>query len=423
MEGYGQPSHGYGGDPYAAQAYGGGVGAYGAVDPNAAAAPWDPSGGAHHHGGQHHHLTNQMAPPMQQPTGDCFPYVANHTLSDAAERAGRYPDPITALAFDPAQELLYAGTSDGRLTVFHSPSLQRHAACGAHPTATMGNDASTHMRDPSVLDIAPFGSPGGGGGGVVSVSSTRVACHSTGAVKRWSHDLGLKDPLNDPLTCCAVYDSSGGAPSSYAHQRGTTAFVGRVATQITAIDVRTGVITAVADVEGPSCRAGTAVMKGHAPRGTIVCGGFKGELCLRDPRVKNLRAVVNLSSPAHVAGVSDVAVSADNNLIVTCGLTKDRAGNEVPDSFLKIVDVRAGMRPLGVSQFPPGASFVAFDPKWSCAVQVCGSNGSVQRVDVGAYILIFVFFTRKRTDDGGFCLPNNSQVRRSPTRFRRFTCR
>ena len=30
--------------------------------------------------------------------------AANHTLSDAAERAGRYPDPITALAFDPAQE-------------------------------------------------------------------------------------------------------------------------------------------------------------------------------------------------------------------------------------------------------------------------------------------------------------------------------
>ena len=110
--------------------------------------------------------------------------------------------------------------------------------------------------------------------------------------------------------------------------------------------------------------------------------------------MKNLRAVVNLSSPAHVAGVSDVAVSADNNLIVTCGLTKDRMGNEVPDSFLKIVDVRAGMRPLGVSQFPPGASFVAFDPKWSCAVQVCGSNGSVQRVDVGAYVLIFVFFTQ-----------------------------
>ena len=39
MEGYGQPAHGYGADPYAAQAYGGGVGAYGAVDPNAAAAP------------------------------------------------------------------------------------------------------------------------------------------------------------------------------------------------------------------------------------------------------------------------------------------------------------------------------------------------------------------------------------------------
>ena len=33
MEGYGQPAHGYGGDPYAAQAYGDGVGAYGAARP------------------------------------------------------------------------------------------------------------------------------------------------------------------------------------------------------------------------------------------------------------------------------------------------------------------------------------------------------------------------------------------------------
>ena len=263
-----------------------------------------------------------MAPPMQQPTGDCFPYVANHTLSDAAERAGRYPDPITALAFDPAQELLYAGTSDGRLTVFHSPSLQRHAACGAHPTA-VGNDASTHMGDPSVLDIAPFGSPGGGGGGVVSVSSTRVACHSTGAVKRWSHDLGLKRSAERPSDVLRRVRLIRRSAIVVRAPAGTTAFVGRVATQITAIDVRTGVITAVADVEGPSCRGHSCHERTRAP-GTIVCGGFNGELCLRDPRVKNLRAVVNLSSPAHVAGVSDVAVSADNNLIVTCGLTKDQ---------------------------------------------------------------------------------------------------
>ena len=38
MEGYGQPAQGFGGDPYAAQAYGDGMGAYGALDPNAAAA-------------------------------------------------------------------------------------------------------------------------------------------------------------------------------------------------------------------------------------------------------------------------------------------------------------------------------------------------------------------------------------------------
>ena len=205
--------------------------------------------------------SNQMAPPMQQPTGDCFPYVANHTLSDAAERAGRYPDPITALAFDPAQELLYAGTSDGRLTVFHSPSLQRHAACGAHPTA-VGNDASTHTGDPSVLDIAPFGSPGGGGGGVVSVSSTRVACHSTGAVKRWSHDLGLKDPRTPSTGYTA---RPGGTPSSYAHQRGTTAR--RQGGHADHGDRRPH-----GRYNGRGCgrrelSRGHAVMAGHAPRG------------------------------------------------------------------------------------------------------------------------------------------------------------
>ena len=105
MEGYGQPGM-YGGDPYAAHAYAAPPGmdaAYGGtVDPNV--------------------YSQQAAPPV---TGDCFPYVSNHTISAVAEQRGRYPDPIAALAFDPIQELLYAGTTDGRITtclLYTSPS-------------------------------------------------------------------------------------------------------------------------------------------------------------------------------------------------------------------------------------------------------------------------------------------------------------
>ncbi len=46
-------------------------------------------------------------------------------------------------------------------------------------------------------------------------------------------------------------------------------------------------------------------MVGGAPRGTVACGGYGGELCLRDPRSR-MRAEVNLSSPAHSAGVQSI---------------------------------------------------------------------------------------------------------------------
>ena len=196
MEGYGQPAQGYGGDPYAAQAYGDGMGAYGALDPNAAAAAaWDPTGGAHH--GAHHHPSNRWRNICSNPRATAS-RTFNHTLSDAAERAGRYPDPITALAFDRAQELLYAGTADGRLTVFHAPSLERHAARWAHPTATAPDGSTTGTRPCSTSRRS---SPRGRRNRLRVVDAR--ACHSTGAVKRWSHDPGLKDPANDPLTASA----------------------------------------------------------------------------------------------------------------------------------------------------------------------------------------------------------------------------
>ena len=275
-----------------------------------------------------------------------------------------------------------------------------------------------------MLDIAPFVSPGGGG--VVSVSSDARGVPLDRRGEAVEPRPGIERSRKRPSDVLRVHDS-GGTPSSYAHnpgsaQQGTTAFVGRVATQITAIDVRTGVITAVADVEGASCREGTSVMAGHAPE--------------RVDRLRRLRRRAVPQGPegeepagggepepagAHSAGVSDVAVSADNNLIVTCGMTRDRMGNTVADSFLKIVDVRAGMRPLGVSQFPPGASFVCLRPE----VVVRGAGVRKQRVRSAGrrrcvYFFI-VFFGSQSTDAFLLFRTFLLQVRRSPTRFRRFT--
>ena len=86
---------------------------------------------------------------------------------------------------------------------------------------------------------------------------------------------------------------------------------------------------------------------------------------------------------------------------MTCGLTLDRSGAVQVDNFLKIIDVRLGMRVLNVLQFQAGEfiSFfsnlvwaicmtrvllitgptcVSFDPKYESCVQIGSSSGTVR---------------------------------------------
>jgi hypothetical protein len=47
---------------------------------------------------------------------------------------------------------------------------------------------------------------------------------------------------------------------------------------------------------------------------------------------------------------------------VTCGLTLDRSGAVQVDNFLKIIDVRLGMRVLNVLQFQAGECLLLLIP-------------------------------------------------------------
>jgi|AntAceMinimDraft_12_1070368.scaffolds.fasta_scaffold68879_1 hypothetical protein len=76
-------------------------------------------------------------------------------------------------------------------------------------------------------------------------------------------------------------------------RRSGRAYVGRVSPEIIQVDLGTGRVSLRADVTGSGCTHGTAVMHGGAPRGLLACGGFGGELVLRDPRGK-MRADVQV---------------------------------------------------------------------------------------------------------------------------------
>ena len=242
------------------------------------------------------------------------------------------------------------------MTVTHAPGLERYA--GAH----------VHPREYQVITASPLENAHGG---VVTVSAARACYTSGGCVKRWT--VGERqgvDPTANPLTCGAVD----------THQLGGSgrAYVGRSSAEMLQIDIGVGRVSLTAELMPGTCSQGTSCIATGAARGLVACGGFGGELVMRDPRNK-LRAETQLSSPAHAAGVT--AVAAKGDLVITCGLTADRAGVVSVDPFVKVVDVRVGCRVLNVLQFPAGAVAVAFHPKFNGTVVLGGESGLVQTQD------------------------------------------
>ncbi|MDB0053639.1 hypothetical protein N9F40_01245, partial [bacterium] len=255
--------------------------------------------------------------------GQLYPYAAGGTLPPAVEQAGYYSAPVTALSFDAAEELLHLGTEDGRVTVTHAPGLERYA--GAH----------VHPHEYQVLTASPLENTHGG---VVTVSAARACYTSGGCVKRWT--VGARegiDPNVNPLTC--------GAVDTHLLGGSGRAYVGRSGPEMLQIDIGTGKVSLTAELMPGTCTQGTSCIATGAARGLVACGGFGGELVMRDPRNK-LRAETQLSSPAHAAGVTSVAAKGD--LVVTCGLTSDRQGVVAVDHFVKVMDVRMGCRVLNV---------------------------------------------------------------------------
>ena len=272
----------------------------------------------------------------------------------AAEQAGYYNAPVTALAFDAAEELLHVGTEDGRMTVTHAPGLERYA--GAH----------VHPREYQAITASPLENAHGG---VVTVSAARACYTSGGCVKRWT--VGERqgvDPTANPLTCGAVD----------THQLGGSgrAYVGRSSAEMLQIDIGVGRVLAHRRAHARHLLAGHVVHRHGRGEGLVACGGFGGELVMRDPRNK-LRAETQLSSPAHAAGVT--AVAAKGDLVITCGLTADRAGVVSVDPFVKVVDVRVGCRVLNVLQFPAGAVAVASTPSSTAPSCWAARAGSCRR--------------------------------------------
>ena len=112
----------------------------------------------------------------------------------AAPQRGAPVEAVTLLAFDPAEEAVWAGTDGGSVAVFSLPELARYSCAAAHPAP--------------LAALLPLG------GAAFSASARSLRVHSSGGVVRLAQDEAEPEagadgapPAFSEALLCAAFES------------------------------------------------------------------------------------------------------------------------------------------------------------------------------------------------------------------------
>jgi PAB-dependent poly(A)-specific ribonuclease subunit 2 len=252
-------------------------------------------------------------------------------------------DFATALRFDAAEEVLWAGTNAGVIAQSLCPDLQRFAEVAAH------HDGIISMRS--------------AGNSCVSLSPSQLSLHFSGCVPRiW------------------FVDEIGDLAALEFEPRGHRVLLGRSGGGITSFDLVTGRTGGTIDTLGQ----GVVSLCGPLPRGAVVMGTVEGKIALLDAR-NNLRQEASLT--AHSGGFA--AIDASGDLIATAGYT-GKMGRISLEPTVKVFDVRMGLRMLSNLPFAAGPTLLRFHPT------AYSESGSASTLLIGSDSGMFTL-----TDAGG----------------------
>ncbi|CAG8494661.1 13748_t:CDS:10 [Funneliformis mosseae] len=239
---------------------------------------------------------------------------------------------ISAIAFDPNQELLWTGNDKGRIASHFGSGLHRYTSFRAH--------------------LAPVIQILVNDRGVISLSSDAVKMTNRRGLVRWT--LSNEDTTD---LRCMTYTTM---PDSEILAAGKQH-------NMLVINVARG--TVVKKVESES---EIVVMRKSR---LVCCGATSGEVTLRDPRTFKVEHRVQ----AHTGTISDI--DTIGNLLLTCGFSA-RHGNLIIDPLVKVYDIRT-MRPLVPMPFPTGPCFLKMHPKLSTTVFIVSQSGQFHVCDIG----------------------------------------
>ncbi|KAI0392158.1 PAB-dependent poly(A)-specific ribonuclease subunit PAN2 [Xylariaceae sp. FL0594] len=246
------------------------------------------------------------------------------------------PRPVTCLAFDSSQELLWTGNEYGRVTSFYGAKLQQYTSFKAHTS-----------QDGSVLQIL-FNAKG-----VIALGARSVHMRDRRGLPLWTirHD-DMKELR------CMSFTSRGTVEILVAGEQDTM-FV---------IDTNKGEIIK----QVPSAhkykimRRSSRNICAATPTGTVHIIDSVGFQVLK-------------TWNAHAAAIHDM--DAQHDFIVTCGLSLRPQGGYMPDPFVNVFDLK-NMVSMSPIPFPAGAAYVRMHPRMSTTSIVMSQIGQMHVVDL-----------------------------------------
>ncbi|KAJ3140255.1 poly(A)-specific ribonuclease [Geranomyces variabilis] len=262
--------------------------------------------------------------------------------------------PLSTVAFDPLEELLWTGGENGRIASFYvdTTDVTRYTSFPAHASAVR----KILLNDQGLFSI--------GGKNIRHTTRRGIMKWSIGCVVRLVRGGLQRRVLVKSSNGAALASIDGGRlPLSMSFTNTTSELlVGTTDRQMLLVNLFRGSVLKTIDLD-----ADVTVMKQSR---VICCGTATGRVVLRDPRTLKAEHFIQ----THTGTISDLDISG--NIMVTCGFSA-RAGKLAADKMIKVWDIRT-MRALAPIPFPSVPNYLRFHPRLSSTVVAAAQNGQFQ---------------------------------------------
>ncbi|CAF1284076.1 unnamed protein product [Adineta ricciae] len=243
---------------------------------------------------------------------------------------------ITATEFDSTQELLWAGSNEGRVASFYGCELRKHT----------GFRVSTTSDIRSILSIAQ---------GPLILASDSLSLYTRQGLNIFTH----RAPYLDNMQCMLI-------PQSHKQKK---IYVGGYNGQLCEMDFDKRTLLRQVTVDEGDC-----IILKYCTRNFIATGSTNGVVNLRDP---NSLQVIQRFTPHH-GSLSDLDIN--NMYLVTCGFTRKMDHMNL-DRFLVVYDLR-NMQQLAPVPVYIDPCFLHYHTMTSTSVMVASQYGHHTQVDL-----------------------------------------